>query len=134
MLRIVMDSNVVISSLFWDGNERSVLKCCIEGSFQNIISSFIVDEVHDVLSRKFMVSKEKTKLYIQQLLRISEFVFPLGSIDVITTDPSDNFVLETAVLGKAAAIITGDRHLLDVSTYQGIQILNARGVFEQMID
>ena len=57
---------------------------------------------------------------------MSDIVHPEGTIDVIDDDPSDNWVLETALLGEADIIVSGDKHLLTLGSYEGVRILRAR--------
>lgn len=58
--------------------------------------------------------------------RHSHYVESKSNIDVIKTDPTDNIFLECAVDGKADYIISGDHHLLDMGSYEGIQIVKAK--------
>ncbi len=126
MLRVVLDTNVLVSALFWEGNERKALRRCKTGEFRLITSPGILEELERVLMRKFDVPEEKARGYLRELIVISEIVFPMGEIHVIDQDPADDIVLETAVLGRADMIITGDEHLIKFKKFKSVDIKNAR--------
>lgn len=60
---------------------------------------------------------------LKLLTKISELVSPKIALDVIKEDPPDNRILECAIAGKADLIVSGDRHLRQLKTYQGIPIV-----------
>ena len=121
-MRVVLDTNIFVSAFFWNGNERRVLKSCKKKKHQLITSPQILDELSRVLLSKFDVPKDMVMDFQEELLLMSELVVPAGGLKTILEDPSDNIVLETAELGKADKIITGDRHLLRLKRYKDIQI------------
>ena len=123
---MVLDTNVLVSALFWDGNERKALGRCKTGEIQSITSPYILEELERVQVCKFSVPHEKARGYIRELIMISEIVFPMGEIHVIEQDPADDIVLETAILGKADIIITGDEHLIGLKKFKNVNIKNAR--------
>lgn len=121
-MRIVLDTNILISAFFWDGNERKLLRLCRKKKHQVITSPQILDELTRILLDKFNLPEEKINEYREEILLMSELVLPVGEIDIIKEDPADNTVIETALLGKAVKIITGDKHLLKLKKYKGIEI------------
>ena len=64
--------------------------------------------------------------FLEEMILMSYIVHPEVTIDVIDDDPSDNWVLETALLGEADIIVSGDKHLLTLGSYEGVRILRAR--------
>jgi len=128
MHRVVLDTNVIISALGWNGAEREVLELCLKRKIQLIESRPLLDELIKVLSRprfKFINAKKKTEL-LDSLIQISEAVAPTEKINAVKDDPSDNKFLETAVEGKADYIISGDNHLLKLRRFRRIRIVNAK--------
>ena len=121
-MRVVLDTNILISAFFWDGNEKEILLKCKNKEHQSVLSPAIIEELNDVLSEKFEVPDNKITKYIQDILFFSEIVFTEGKIDVIEEDSDDNYILETAVEGEADLIITGDNHLLQLGNYKDIKI------------
>ena len=65
-----------------------------------------------------------------RLETVAEIVEPEEVLDVIAEDPDDNRVLECAVKGRADLIVSGDRHLLKLGSYQGIAIVTVRQFME----
>ena len=124
-MRVVLDTNVLISALFWNGNERELLLACKKRKHQLIVSPGIIEELDRVLTENFHLPQGKITEYIQNILFISEIVFPTGKTNVVKDDPSDNIIIETALLGKAKAIVTGDQHLLKLQEHKGIKITQA---------
>jgi len=122
---VVLDTNVLVSAYSWEGNEEWVVSRCGSGEFRSITSPEILDELGDVLFNKFNVPIGHVIEYLEKVILMSEIVFPEGDVDVITDDPSDNSILETAMQGKAGLIVTGDRHLLALGTFEGVRILRA---------
>jgi len=128
MIKIVMDTNALISALGWKkGNERKVLDMCLSERILLVLSQPIVDELVDVLKRPkfdFIPSQRKGE-FLKYLISISKFVYPKEKLDVVKEDPDDNKIVETAVSGKADYIISGDNHLLKLKNFRGIKIVNA---------
>ena len=89
-MRVVLDTNILISAFFWDGNEKEILLKFKNKEHQSVLSSAIIEELNDVLSEKFEVPDNKITKYIQDILFFSEIVFTEGKIDVIKEDPDDN--------------------------------------------
>ncbi|NMG83499.1 MAG: putative toxin-antitoxin system toxin component, PIN family [Methanosarcinales archaeon] len=122
VIHVVLDSNIYISALLWDGNERKIVYSCQEGKYQSFISIAILNEVERVLANKFKISKDIINEYLFEILSFTDLVFPTIELDVIKENPSDNRVLETAYEVKANYIISGDKHLLNVKKYDNIEI------------
>jgi predicted nucleic acid-binding protein len=60
---------------------------------------------------------------LKAIAKVGEIVTPRFTLDVIREDPADNRILECAVAGKADLIVSGDRHLLKLKSYEGISIV-----------
>lgn len=131
-IRIVADTNILISSIFWRGNPYKILIECIKGEVKILISKEILQEVEKILLRekKFKFTKNDVLLYMKILLKNSELINPVEKLSVIKKDSADNRVLECALEGKANYIVSGDRHLLELKDFRGIQIVTAK----EMVD
>lgn len=124
MIRIVTDTNILISALNYGGVCEEILKLAREKSLELLISPEILSEFTEVLYRKFKFSPEKTKEAIDRITNISILVYPVRRIRKIKKHDSDNRILECAVEGKAQYIISGDEHhLLPLKKFRGIKIL-----------
>lgn len=124
-MKLVLDTNVLVSAFFWDGNERAVLEACIDGEHELATSVFILNELGRVLREKFEVPSERVAGYVAQLVALSQVVDPEAHLDVIDDDPPDNRVLECGVAVQPDVIVSGDSHLLDLKAFEGIEIRRA---------
>ena len=86
-----------------------------------------------VLQRsKFDYSPEMIQVIITELTGVADFVNPSKTIKVVLEDPENNRILECAVEAKANYIITGDFHLLKLSRYRNIEVVNAVVFLEKL--
>jgi putative PIN family toxin of toxin-antitoxin system len=126
MLKVVLDTNVLISAILFGGKPRKILEKAIHGEIRLCLSEPILEELSGVLRRsKFDYSLEKVQTLLTELTSIADFVNPSQIIRLVLEDPDDNRILECAVEAKASYIITGDFHLLKLSRYRDIEIVNA---------
>ncbi len=126
MLKVVLDTNVLISAILFGGKPRRILEKAIRGEIRLCLSEPILEELSGVLRRsKFDYSLEKVQTLLTELTSIADFVNPSQIIRLVLEDPDDNRILECAVEAKANYIITGDFHLLKLSRYRDIEIVNA---------
>jgi putative PIN family toxin of toxin-antitoxin system len=126
MIRVVFDTNVYISALMFGGLPGSLFDLAFLQSFILVISPALMDELDEKLRLKFEVSAEDAAIVRAKLESNAEIVMPDVVLDVIEDDPDDNRVLECAVKGSANYIVTGDRHLLKLGTYEAIPIVTVR--------
>jgi uncharacterized protein len=129
-VRVVFDTNIFVSALALPGgNANHAIRRVIDGRDRLIVSRPIINELLDVLARKFRRDAE-------DLARVAVFVADLGEMVEtrrrlrVLTDDADNRILECAVAGDAEAIVTGDRAMLRLRKYRGIRILNLRNYVE----
>ena len=125
-MRVVLDTNVVVSGLNFPGNERLVVELALRGRFELYLSSFILEEVAGVLGRKFGWNEDRVTEARRTLEKAATVIEPQRLPDVIEANEADNRILECAVEASADFLITGDRrHLLPLEEHQGVRILNA---------
>lgn len=125
--RLVLDTNVYISAYGFGGKPASLMRAVIAGDFDLVTSPAILAEVAEKLYDVLGFDDAHVREAIGQLCRIAEIVRPEPSIHVISDEP-DNRVLECAVAGGADAIVSGDRHLMELGTFEGIRILKVAEV------
>ena len=131
MNRIVCDTNVIVSGFFWEGAPRHVLSRIEAGDDKLFTSRDLLIELERVLAyRKLDKILSSAQLSSADILRwvISHATIvipkPLTGI-VIHEDPSDDTVLACAVTAGAQIIISGDRHLLGLGSYEDVWIVDA---------
>ncbi len=125
-MRVVLDTNVIVSGLNFPGNERMVLELALRGRFQLFLSWFILGEVSGVLTRKFGWDQERAVRAISVLQDGATIVEPPRLAEVIEGGHPDNRVLECVAAANADYLVTGDRrHLLPIGEHRGARIVNA---------
>ena len=124
--RIVVDTNVLISAaLRPSGTPRAVVDTIRQCGGVLLFANETIKEMHSRLFRaKFdrYVSRTNRTQFLIQLLGVCERVSITGA-KLGCPDPNDDKFLETAMVGEAECLITGDRHLLDMTPYRGVPIL-----------
>ncbi len=130
--RVVLDTNVYISAFMFGGLPGSLLDLAFLKSFTLISSPALLDELDEKLCGKFQVSSSDTAYLRARLQALAQLVQPQKILNIIDEDPDDNRVLECAVQGRADVIVTGDRHLLKLKSFQGISILTVRQFIESI--
>ncbi len=129
--KIVLDTNILVSSISWKGNPRKVFDKCEKGDIELITSLKQFYEFCRVLEYpKFDFSDEQKNKFKNLILKIATFVEPQEKVDVVKEDPNDNMLLECATESKAYFIITGDKHLLKLKEFKGIKIITAKEFLE----
>lgn len=134
-MKVVFDTNILISAIGWSGRERRLLLHATSERYDLVISDKILKELVGVLQReKFShVDSKKISRFVDLLTRVSTVVIPEEHHDVIEEDPDDNMVLDCAVESDAEYIVSGDHHLLDLQEFKNIKIVES-ALFEQIIE
>jgi uncharacterized protein len=124
--RVVFDTNILVSALVFPGGKgEAALQRIIEQADQLIVSRPIVDELLEVLARKFARDAEELAHVAVFVTELAVVVAPKRRLRVVKDD-ADNRILECAVTGRADAIVTGDKALLALKLYESIRILTLR--------
>jgi uncharacterized protein len=129
-VRVVFDSNILISALVFPGKqpEKALLRI-IQGRDRLLLSEAIVNELLDVLARKFAREREELARTAVFMADLGEMVQPKRRLHVLR-DEADNRILECALSGQAAAIVTGDHDMLALHTFESVAILSLRAYLE----
>jgi uncharacterized protein len=125
-VRVVFDTNIFVSALIFPRSRaEEALTRVIEGTDRLILSKAILDELLAVLARKLSRDGEELARVAVWLGDLAEWVRPTRRLTV-AADDADNRILECALAGKAEAIVTGDRELLRLESFEGIRIVTLR--------
>jgi putative PIN family toxin of toxin-antitoxin system len=125
-LKIVIDTNVLVSSLFWRGAEHKLIKLVESGDLEGYISPMILEELREVLREpRFSFELGEVVEAIGYFISILTVVDPKTKLDVVHEDSADNRVLECALEAKADYVVSGDQHLLKLGEYRNIRISRA---------
>lgn len=138
-LRIVVDTNVLISGLFGmkDSPSSQILQAYLNQKIILIISPAIVEEVAEVINRERVVKLTKMDVreradFLDKLIERSDVVLAKQLLEGVSRDIKDDKFLACAVDAKAEYIVTGDGDLLVLKKYEGIKIVTPReflGIF-----
>ncbi len=122
-LRIVLDTNVWLSALIFGGKPREIVALFARGFVSIVASQEILTEMRRSVGRAFPgFSNDLARM--EALIEHDADMVALGSVTIaVCRDPDDNHILETAVIGECAYIVSGDNDLLALKNYQGIRIL-----------
>jgi uncharacterized protein len=125
-MRVVLDTNIIVSGLNFTGKEREVLDLAQLGRYEIFLSFFILDEVERVLRRKFIWNEDHINEVVRMLARWAVIVKPETRVSIVKRVDADNRILECAIEAKAKYIVSGDRRdLLPLKEFQGIAIINS---------
>lgn len=127
-MKLVLDTNTLVSAMGWDGPPARILRACRAGRFFLVTSPDLLEELTRVLTypKLRLIAQHQDLPQILEWLHAPErVVLPRRRVQVVTIDPADDRVLEAAVEGHAEAIVSGDEHLLALKAFEGISILTA---------
>jgi uncharacterized protein len=123
--KIVIDTNIYISAIFWGGKPREVVDLGRSGDAVIFTSFEIEKEIASKLKDKFKLSERETAQILADFTTFTSLVNISCDISIITDDPEDNKFVECAVSSNSGFIVTGDKHLLRLKQYKSIKILKA---------
>ena len=123
-MKIVFDTNVLISATLWDNNvaQKFLFKCIKEG-IQIFSSQEIIEEYKEILARDFYYKEQEIGEILERVLQFLSLVIPSKKVDVVKEDADDNKIIECALESNAECIISYDKHLLKFKEFQGIKIV-----------
>jgi len=127
VIKVVVDTNVFVSS-FFGGNPRKIIDLWKTGAISLCLSREIIAEYVEVLERMGLENEQELRELLDLFARGLHVVFTAQppTLHVIDKDPDDNKFIECAVALKAAAVISGDKAVLEVKNYMGIQIMTPK--------
>ncbi len=125
-MKVVFDTNVVVSASFWRGAPIDCLAAWAQGRCEAVASSALLAEYHETLEElRLDYPKIKPVEWVPALTESAELVFPVERATGATTDPDDEMILECALAAEADFIVSGDiKHLLALRQFQGIPIVS----------
>ena len=128
LLKLVLDTNTIISAFFWEGNEAELLRKIEQGNADLYITIEILKEVEEVIKRpKFNEVMRKANLtpdqIVQKIVSLSHLVIAPKITVKVCRDEKDNKFLECAESAKADYLVSGDEDLLSLKEHKGIIII-----------
>lgn len=136
-MNVVLDTNVLVSGLLFGGVPGRILAAWSAGSFRLVISPPILEEYRRV---GFELSKGREPLVsalgaLLAMLTVHAVLVNAPRLDErVSEDPDDDMFLAAAVAGHAGVIVSGDKHLLQLSGWRAIDVLKARQFVDRYIE
>jgi putative PIN family toxin of toxin-antitoxin system len=126
VLSVVADTNIYVSVFAFGGPITKIFELAQEGHLELAISPPILREIEQVFSRKFHWPEQRIAALTDNILGFAHLVNPGEHLSAIAEDPADNRILECSLEANASLIVSGDRHLLNLGTFRGVQIVSPR--------
>lgn len=133
-MKVIIDTNVFISGVFFSGPPSKILEAWRDGKVQLVVSREILQEYQHVLET---MEEEFTGVDVSEILELftvkSELIAAPALIKAVCVDPDDDKFLACALASKVKHIISGDKHLLKVSGYRGVEVVKPRKFIDNYI-
>ena len=132
-MRVVVDTNVFISGVFFGGKPRVVLESIVRGDITAFASKAIIEEYSETVQD--LIGRRQGSLSQEA---VSSFVASLNIIEtrtkvIASRDPDDDKFIECALDASALYIISGDKDLLSLEKYRGVTMITAADFVAQYI-
>ncbi len=132
--KVVMDTNVFISGVFFNGAPYQILQAWLLGAFELVVSQDILDEYQRVGE---ILAEERPGIDLNPILNFviqhAKVYEPATLKEAVCEDPADDKFFACALASESKIIISGDRHLLNVSGYAGIDVLKPREFVDRFL-
>lgn len=125
---VVIDTNILVSALVFGGKPEEILKLATSHRIKAITSSELLAELVGVLAKKFNFSAQRIKAVEEKLKQSLEIVVVSREITILGS--ADDRVLEAAIAGKCRFIVSGDRELLALGKFEGVNLLDVKEFLE----
>lgn len=129
-MRLVLDTNVVLSALLWRGTPYRLLQAArASDRIRLFTSAVLLEELAEVLNRpspakRLTLIGRTARQVLTDYVEVAELVAPAATPPIVAADADDDHVVAAAVAAQADLIVSGDRHLLALGRHGAIAILN----------
>jgi putative PIN family toxin of toxin-antitoxin system len=127
--KVVLDTNIWVSALLWGGKPAEIIKAAEHGKFSIFISEEIVMEISRVLTYDKIVKIYEAEglprdQLVETVLKIAKFIKVTKKVKAVLARPAEDKVIECALAAKADYIVSGDKHLLELTSHKETKILS----------
>lgn len=130
---VTLDTNVLVSATLFGGVPGRIMEAAIDRRFTLALSPAILSEYETVLSRsKFGLASEAIEVLVRDMESHGLVVYPVRQHQIVVEDPDDNAIIDCAVEANADVIVSGDRHLNELATVEGIPVLTPARFVERL--
>ncbi len=133
-MKVIIDTNVFVSGIFWDGPPNVILRACNLGKLKLVLSSEILQEYKRIAFKTSLKFPGVDLAPFITLLGTQASIYDAPALpQALCEDPDDDKFLACAVASKVSLIVTGDKALLKLDGYQGIVILKPKDFVKQYL-
>ena len=134
-MKIVLDTNVFISGIFFSGPPSQILRAWKNKRLQIILSQDILIEYQRVAESLTLKYPSIDILLIIELVTVHGQFVDTKNVDItVCEDPDDNKFIECAIASDTKIIVSGDKHLLKIKGFKGIKVHKPREFVEIYLD
>jgi len=137
-IRAVLDTNVLISGVIWRGTPFRLLKWAEEDVLAIYTSLGILEEVYRVLHytkiQQYIDINEASPVELfTKIESLCTIVQVEQNVNVVSSDPDDDKFISCALASNVSALVTGDKHLLDLKEYASVRIMTAQEFYQENV-
>lgn len=122
--KVVIDTNVVVSTFGWGGKPADIIRLITSGKVLNFTSIEMLAELKKVVGYSRLAFSETLQAEIIEIMfNASSIVERHELVNIIDDDTEDNKILECAISAGAEFVVSGDKHLLTLKSFEGIKIV-----------
>ena len=135
MLRILCDTNVLVSAFIAAGPPSRIIEEVIAGHLRLVLAEPVLRELERVLRGKLRFEERRWVEVESVLVDLAEEVVaaPEAAVEAVTGDPDDDLVLACAVQAPVDVVVSGDRrHLLPVREHAGVRIVTPQALLAEL--
>ena len=130
IVRLVLDTNIVIAALLWKGAPHQLVSLITAGRASCFSSAALFGELtrslqYPKFAQRISERRLTPQVLIERYALLAKLVIPADINPAVAGDPDDDHVLATALAARADLIVSGDAHLLNLKAYQGIPVVTA---------
>ena len=131
-MKILIDTNILISALFFGKFPKEFLNEVLAKNFEICINDKILDEYEATIHKKIIKKKILDEVLYEKFLQDVKFFESVSDLK-ICHDPDDDKFINCAIDAKAIYIVSGDNDLLTIKNFAGIEIVTAREFYEKYL-
>lgn len=120
-LSVCIDSNVYVSAIGFGGKPLQVVEFALKQEFLLVASLHILNEARKNLIKKVGLKSSEVEYFIENIIAVATIFSPSGLVTVLA-DPKDNLVIETALMGFADVLVTGDKAIAALKSVGDLKI------------
>ena len=131
-MKILIDTNILISALFFGKFPKEFLNEVLEGNFEICINDKIFSEYEKTIAKKISKKKVLNEILYEKFLAELRYFESISDLK-ICRDPDDDKFINCAIDAKAIYIVSGDNDLLTIKNFAGVEIVTAREFYNKYL-